>query len=329
MQIFHRDKILNEPARAWQVYKEDRSYFSFPERITIEVTNRCNLQCSMCPRNKVKMKMGDMRMRLFKKIIDEIANFLPACLVPFFRGESFLNPQFLGMLAYAVNKKIKPIQIATNALFLNPKTAKRILNLGVDFISFSVDTGRRDLYNKIRKNSDFGTVFHNILYFLELKSKKGLNFPEIQISAVKTKENEPFIKEFINFWEGKVDRIRIYQEHSLKDRLGEVESKKPKEKRMPCLKVLTDLVIYWDGDVAICNHDWKRDIFIGNVKKESIEEIWNSPAYREIRERHMANDLEDFSPCNYCSHWQTYYCKEHIIGELYAKGKRSHKKCAG
>ena len=43
----------------------------FPERITVELTNRCNLECTFCPRHLVEMKLGNMEMSLFKKIVDQ------------------------------------------------------------------------------------------------------------------------------------------------------------------------------------------------------------------------------------------------------------------
>jgi radical SAM protein with 4Fe4S-binding SPASM domain len=225
------------------------------------------------------------------------------------------------MVDYALHKGLKPIQIATNAFFLNPDITKRLLGLGIDFISFSVDVNNPEIYKKIRKNLDFKKVFSNIMYFLEIKRKKGLGLPEIQVSAVKTDKNAPFIQEFIDFWKNKVDRVRIYYAHSLKNYLGEIQNNKAHKKRKPCLKLLTDMVIYWNGDVAICNHDWQRDIFIGNTDKESIKEIWNNPIYKDIRKKHLNNDLGNISPCNYCSHWQTYYQEKHLIGELYEKNK--------
>ena len=127
-----------------------------------------------------------MDIELFKKIVDEAANFLPVSLVPFFRGESFLHPQLFDMLFYAKQKGIRPIQLATNAFFLSPLAAKKLIELKIDFISFSVDVNNPEQYNKIRKNSDYEVVFSNILNFINLKHKLLADLPEIQVSAVKT-----------------------------------------------------------------------------------------------------------------------------------------------
>ncbi|MFH1319016.1 MAG: radical SAM protein, partial [Candidatus Omnitrophota bacterium] len=168
-QLFRRKNIFDNPLSEWEAYTKDHKSFNFPERIIIELTNRCNLTCIMCPRNNVKMELGDMPMSMFKNIIDEVACFLPVCVVPFFRGESFLHPQFLEMVSYAKIKNLKPIQIATNACFLTYDMTKKFLDLGVDFISFSIDVNYANIYEKIRKNSDFEKVFSNVLAFIKEK----------------------------------------------------------------------------------------------------------------------------------------------------------------
>jgi radical SAM protein with 4Fe4S-binding SPASM domain len=84
------------------------------------------------------------------------------------------------------------------------------------------------------------------------------------------------------------------------------------------------MVICWDGEVAICNHDWHRQVHIGNVKSQTLKSIWTGETYRKIRERHLSNDFKGLDPCDNCSHWKACYRKEYLIGELYEKDKVSH-----
>jgi len=324
-QLFHKSSILNEPMKAWDRYKKEPESFGFPERITVELTNRCNLECFMCPRTKVDMKPGDMNIDLYRKIIDEASKHLPVCLVPFFRGESLLHQQFLKMLALAKDNGLGPIQLATNAYLLNMHRTKGILDLGVDFVSFSIDVNNKEIYEAIRQKSDYAKVFKNLCYFLEEKERRNKALPRTQVSAVRTEKNSDFIEDFINFWIDKVDAVRIYTAHSADGRPGSIEDDKEGDfERIPCLKLLTDMVIYYNGDVAICNHDWERKAFIGNVNNESIEQIWNSSAYSEIRKRHISGDFKGVSPCGHCSHWKA-YCKEGcMIGEVYEKRDVRH-----
>ena len=315
--MFHKDIIFNDANKSWEKYKNDPCYFQFPERITIEPTNRCNLECFMCPRNNVEMELGDIELSLFKKIVDEASQFLPVCLVSFFRGESLLHPRFLEMLSYAKEKGLKPIQFATNACFLSRESAEVILDLDIDFISFSIDVNNPEIYEKIRKHSNYKKVFGNIIFFLEEKKKRNKSLPETQVSAVKTDQNVDFIEDFVSFWRPKVDRVRVYDAHSLDGRLGQSQENDKAGKRLPCLKPLTDMVIYWNGDVAVCNHDWARKEFIGNVKDDTIKAIWSNANYQRIRKRQINGSYPNNSVCKDCDQWKAYYVENQIIGNVY------------
>ena len=60
----------------------------FPNRVTVELTNDCNVSCTFCNRQKIAMDIGYMEEKLFYKIIDEMEDHLTIKLVPFFRDVS-------------------------------------------------------------------------------------------------------------------------------------------------------------------------------------------------------------------------------------------------
>lgn len=298
----------------------------FPSRVTVEITNNCNLKCTMCPRAYMKSSTGYMSMLLFKKIIDEISMYKDIALVPFFRGESLLHPEFIEMMKYAKQKRICPIQFTTNASRLTEDIADALIDMELDFISFSVDSIDRDTYGSIRKGSELQDVLGNIEKFSEIKRKRGQDKPEIQVSVVKTEDTIDSIDEFVNFWQGRVDRVRVYEEHSKDGSFGSLSKDHDvfaSEARQPCLKPFSDFIIYWDGSVALCNHDWDRKSAIGNVAQNSIKEIWQNDKYRKIRDAHIKenNELEEL--CKRCDHWKSYYLEQHRIGELYVGNSKT------
>src|SRR3954471_12268581 len=46
-----------------------------PEIVQIEATNICNAKCVFCPRDEMHRKQGIMSLELFKKVVDECAEF--------------------------------------------------------------------------------------------------------------------------------------------------------------------------------------------------------------------------------------------------------------
>jgi radical SAM protein with 4Fe4S-binding SPASM domain len=262
---------------------------------------------------------GSMSFDLFKKIIDEMAEYPGTALVPFFRGESMLHPQFTEMIAYAKNSGIGPIQFTTNATMLKNDLARTLIDLEIDFISFSIDSIDPNLYARIRKNGNLEEVLQNIEYFCEYKKNKAVAKPEVQVSVVRTDKSADGIESFVKYWGDKVDRVRVYEEHSKDGNFGSLSKLNDTNSsdRKPCHKPFTDMVIYWDGRVAVCNHDWDRPNDIGDVNHTSISQIWTGDDYVRIRKTHLEqHDLLE-KLCKNCDHWKAFYRPQNQIGELY------------
>jgi radical SAM protein with 4Fe4S-binding SPASM domain len=271
----------------------------------------------------MEQHQGFLETDLAKRLLDEMAENAPVTLVPFFRGESLLHPDWVEILSYAKERDIGPLQFTTNATLMDRKAAEAILDLELDFISFSMDTIDPVLYQRTRRGANYQHVLQNILLLLELKERKGLSLPEVQISAVNTPSYQGGMDAFIAFWRPKVDRVRVYVEHSQDGHPGSIAEPLPSfERRLPCHKLVTDMVIYWDGEVALCNHDWSRGVNhrIGNVKDAGIGPVWRSDRYQRIRSAHEEGHADE-PPCNFCDHWKMYYVPEGYLGKVYEGSK--------
>lgn len=294
----------------------------FPSRVTVELTNGCNLSCPVCPRHLMEGKLGNMSFDLYKKIIDEIAKYPDTVLIPFFRGESMLHKQFVEMLAYARDKGVGKIQLTTNATRMKPKFARAIIDYEVDFVSFSVDTVDPDDYAKVRKGGVLKETLKNIEYFCDYKKQTGQTKTEVQVSVVRSDTTSAGVDQFVAYWKPKVDRVRVFEQHTGDGNFGSVAAAREKfifDKRMPCLKLFDEISIYWNGQAALCCHDWDRTSEIGDISKNSIAEVWKNEIYRQMRENHISHPDKLGKLCQNCDQWQAYYLPQSVgaIGELH------------
>ena len=76
-------------------------------------------------------------------------------------------------------------------------------------------------------------------------------------------------------------------------------------------------MIYWNGETALCNYDWNGYIHDMNVNTSSINEIWNSKEYQEIRKMHHNNNFANDIICKDCNHWKIDYTPEGFLGKMY------------
>lgn len=264
----------------------------FPQRIEIELASACNLSCTYCPRKYIDRLNGFINFSLFKRIVDEITKYPETILVLHRRGESLLHPNFIEMCNY-VKGKFKEIQLATNATLLDNAKSKAIIG-ALKFISFSIDIP--EVFNKTRIPAKYDKVESNILRFLDLNKGK----VRTQVSMVKTidtpSENTVIFK---GKWKGKVDRIRIYEEHSRDGRFGSLN--RSRGSRVPCVMPFYEMLIYYDGKVGRCNHDW-NGVPMGDVNKSTIEKVWNNSLYENLRTQHQTLNMND-EVCKGCDCW--------------------------
>ena len=269
--------------------------------------------------------MGFLDVALAERLLEEMTENAPLSVVPFFRGEPLLHPKWYDILFSIKKRGLGPIQLTTNATLMGEEEAQRLIDLEIDFISFSLDTLDSQKYERARKGADYRKVITNIERLIRLKEKTQSKFPEIQVSAIDTQDYREGIDSFVQYWQQRVDRVRIYIEHSQDGHPGSIAHQLPEfDKRLPCKKVFTDMVILWDGEVALCNHDWTREKNnrIGNVVESSISTVWKSERYEKIRLMHRQGDVSAEPLCEHCDHWKMYYIPEGFLGKLYCREDR-------
>ncbi len=73
-----------------------------PDFLQLEVSSKCNLKGSMCPRSSFELKNGDFSLENFKKLIDSNPKISHVRLCRF--GEPLYNPEFSKIIVYASQK---------------------------------------------------------------------------------------------------------------------------------------------------------------------------------------------------------------------------------
>jgi len=264
----------------------------FPKRIEVELVSDCNLKCTYCPRHLVNDLTGYMDFELFKQIVDEAEEYPQTVFVLHRRGESLLHPKFNEMLNY-ISGKFVEVQMATNATKLTKDKYDSIIN-GLDFLSFSLDTPER--FNKTRIPANYERTEEKILKFLKYNNGR----VKTQASMVKTSDTtEEMCEEFTNIWKDRVDRVRIYEEHSTDGNFGSLQN--PRLERKPCVMPTYEMLIYDTGVVARCNHDWDTD-GMGDITKNTIKEVWKNEKYTDLRKQHLSLMITD-PVCSKCDSW--------------------------
>lgn len=306
--FFKKSKVLFHIIRATWAYMQQKTVCShLPVFLWIEPTNKCNLKCLMCPnRLNPQNKLGFMDFELFKKIIDEVSDF--ACGIHLFLGgESLLHKYIFKMIRYASDKGIK-VALDTNATILNEDKSRKLLNAGIDYLSFSFDGYDKDTYEKIRVNAKFDVTLKNVINFLKIKKELGKKHPYTVIQTIITdvKKKDDIVKkrQFLKNFKGlPLNEHVVRYAYSWAGAVSESEEFKPisgSKRYKPCPYIWTVLNIKWDGTVVPCCIDLLGRYKLGNAKEKSLLKIWNDKPLILLREKMREGKYQDIELCSKC-----------------------------
>lgn len=282
-------------------------------KIYLEISNVCNLQCSFCP--PVERSKKSLDVASFEKIIEQISHLTERiCL--HVMGEPLNHPNFEELIT-AANKKNASIEVTTNATLLNSKNSSALLNTCVKQVNFSLQS----FIDNFRSASpEF--YFDKILKFC---SQAQILRPDLYVNFRLWNINDPNLEHLNIFFFEKLEEF-FSVKINRKIEVGLIKSKKISErfylhfdsrfdwpdinapiisKVGTCYGARQQLAIHADGTVVPCCLDKEANISLGNVFSDSIEDILKTERFTKIRDGFKKNCLvEDL--CMRCTFAQRF-----------------------
>ncbi|MFZ4753153.1 MAG: SPASM domain-containing protein [Chitinophagaceae bacterium] len=292
--------------------------WGLPFSISFEPTTSCNLRCPECPSGlrAFTRPTGMLEKDFFTKTIDELHQDL-MYLIFYFQGEPYLNPDFLDMVKYASSKKIYTAT-STNAHYLNDDNARRTIESGLDRLIISIDGTTQDVYQQYRVGGKLEKVLEGARNIVKWKKQLGSKTPYVFFQFLVVKPNEHQIEDvqrlakeigvddvrfktaqIYDFKHGNpliptIDKYARYK----KNEDGTYSIKNALDNH--CWKLWHACVISWDGLVVPCCFDKDADHKLGDLKKMSFREVWQSDTYRQFRAQLMSG-RKNIDICANCS----------------------------
>lgn len=257
-------KYFYNPYYHLKYYLDNKLYV-----LHIEFTSFCNFNCKFC--SYKREEDGYMDFDLFKRIIENVPNSIKKINL-WQAGETTLHPKFIEFMNFLAivkkkRKKFPKVHMYTNGYVFTKKKIDAVLkNKALDIITFSIDGGRKDEYNKIRKYG-WDKVLDNLEYLLKNK-KKDLEVG-IKSIIIHNKELDKRFEDLIR----KCDVFKSIKPHNWTG--SKIYNLEYKPKKGLCPFILNSLVILWNGDVVPCCADLDGNVFLGNLKSNSLVEIFN------------------------------------------------------
>lgn len=270
------------------------------KRAYIEITNRCNCQCSFCiPHQR---KYDSMTFNQFSHIVDELVPYTPF-LYLHVHGEPLMHPLFDDFMTYCDEKECK-IQLVTNGSLLkdhltllkHPSLRKLSISLhSLDFQPTPIQEFISTVDSVINLFKESKDQFLELRFWndnLQGKSQKMLQH---------LKENYP-LKECTHKNNFKIaENIFLHFDQEFEW----PSSSKNTKPTGTCLGGKSMLGILVDGSVTPCCLDCRGEIVFGNLFSESLETILHAKEYTSFIDSLHQNKF-NHSLCQKCTYRQRF-----------------------
>jgi len=264
----------------------------YPQKIILQTQSFCNGKCKFCPYDDLKElnSHGTMSDELLLKIVDDCVTnqkYIDT-FMPYLMNEPLLDKRLEKKIDLIKTKLPETeVHILSNGFLLDDKRSEEIINSKLDWIGISFFGVNKDYYEQAM-GIPFEVAKYRVDRFIKRAiEKRGSDFVMITFfkwGAIQDLE----VEEALEHWRGLgVTRISHFEKGI--SRAGNVKNFPTLSHTMmkQCNSIWTNEMIHilFNGDVILCCMDWRREHILGNVKEQTITEIWNGKKYLEVRKQ--------------------------------------------
>ena len=277
---------------SWNDRLKDLDLLSVPKfsQIRVETTNNCGYNCFMCPRSKMTRPKGVMSIDDLKLLIDrfdyikyEVEFHLHGY------GETLLCDDFPGRLKLITNRKpnFSPLIITTLGYHRPTAYYDDMFASGLQILTVSLYGYDAEMYKAVHGVDRFALVCENLKTIARLKTQYDF-ISRIQLdefenthpaaassNAFSAKKNSfiSFLKD-LGFSEQEIIGRTLHN-------FGNSSQSLPFYRhQIPCSICWgyrrTHLQVTWDMDVVPCCFDYNSTMVWGNLKEQTLEDIFAS-----------------------------------------------------
>ena len=269
-----------------------------PIEITLESTAKCNLYCPMCPRAIYTFDNENMDPEVYRRIVESCKDYVEF-IWAYGIGEPLLHPNIFEMVRIARDAGVRT-GMSTNATLLDESRADQLLDCGLDYVILAFDGATKQTYEKYRVGATFEKTRDNIRNFLSRKQSRGSKL-HVVMQMVLLRDNVAEMDAYRKMWDlPGIDEVRFKRDEIQIGETVNPASVLEGTRRNPChLLWRGPMYVRYDGLVHPCCQMYKEEP-VGDLKKQSVMEVWNSESMVKLREAHITGDTSGYPVCQTC-----------------------------
>ena len=270
----------------------------FPKIIQIETTILCNSHCVFCPHNEMDRGPKVMEEWVWKKIIDE-SRGRGITYRPFMINEPFVDPMLPEIIGYIKQDSTAKVEFNSNGHFSAKTDIRALIAAGIDYVRFSIDGFTEETFKESGRGGKFEKIVSNIHDFINERNRQKSNC-KIEVRMIDLECNKHEQKSYVEYWSKYADAATVTELYEW-PWSGQTEPY-----RMPCPKVKYEMFFMVDGQATICCWDAFGKSLIGDVKLNTVEEIWIGETNQQYREFLNKGEREKIVLCSRCDAYKKF-----------------------
>lgn len=282
------------------------------KEIRLEFTNACAYNCYICPHNLMERKVGYISQEGIEILAKNIPYAHEIELIDLHGfGEAILDKDLFKKAG--VVRKLFPnaeIRIITTLGYkLGDKFWEELFSSDISTVWISFYGANKENYKKIHGVDHFELALGNLKKFITLQKEKGKLDYKITLNyhnafpGMELKDNdilsEILKKDLVGLGAGecKFGEINLHNHGKYIDLIK-------CRNKYPCSVIFgrhkTILNITWDLDIIACSFVIDAEIYFGNLKEKTLDEIFTSEVYKNFVDAHLSGKLEEYPNCQGC-----------------------------
>ncbi|MGQ0506333.1 MAG: radical SAM/SPASM domain-containing protein [Myxococcaceae bacterium] len=282
-----------------------------PESINFEITAICDAKCIHCPRQEMERVMRSMELPLFKKMIDEAAELKVPELCPNGFGELLTMRNLHEYLEYVRTKEHDfRVAINTNGFRMTDEKIDLFFRTRVHTLNITLDGATAETFESIRPQLKLAQIEDNILRLMAQRKARKLDYPKVRVGMIVMQQNEHELPALLEKWRSRVDFVGA---GGFTNRAGALDASQFATTPGPgaiappvpaCVLPFRELNIWADGKAVLCCDDWNEEQVVGDLRQQSLKEIWHGERLRHARELHLRQRGAEIGICANCNMWR-------------------------
>ena len=254
-----------------------------------------------------------MEMAVFEKLVDDLRSWgVELRRVNLYKdGESLLHPRFAEMVRLLKSSGVtREAWIKTNGLLLEPELNRQLIESGLDFIGVSVNAVDAEGYWTVTQTKvDYEKMVEGVRDLYERRGRCRI-YVKIADAGFTEGQKRKFLDDFGPISDScAIEQLHGWSASGMKDwTLGTNPTTfegGPLVEKIACPLPFFMLAVNWNGTVSLCNEDWLHATICGDLREQSLREIWEGERLRELRRMHLEGRRSDNAACRDCYYLRT------------------------